>query len=147
MTIKQIKKAINDVLIKNGCDVYSSETDEGFKKPVYFVDIFPVEKEKTTSVYETVRLSAEIQYEPSVETDEECIEKAEAMAQWFTAPIEVDDRKLTIYNLEFNTENAVLYVTFDIEFMQLIDENPPTIDNMESLKIREEVNSNGITHN
>lgn len=147
MTIKQVKTAINGVLNKNGCDVYSSETDEGFKKPAYFVDVFPVAVDRTSTVYETVLLSVEVQYEPLVETDEECIEKSDDMSKWFSSPVEVGDRKITVQNLEFNTDDTVLYATFDIEFMQLIDENPPIIEDMENLKIREEVNSNGITQN
>ena len=147
MTIKQIKKAINNVLIQNGCDVYSSETEDGFKKPAYFVDVFPISRDRTNSFYEEIKLSVEIQYEPLIETVEECIERADDILKWFTVPIEAEERKITAYNSEFSTDDTVLYATFDIEFMQLIGDSIPDIEDMEILKIQEGVNKNGITRN
>lgn len=35
MTIKEIKTAVNNVLIKHGQRVVSNETDEGYDKPAF----------------------------------------------------------------------------------------------------------------
>ncbi len=138
MTIKEIKTAINNVLIKHGQRVISNETDEGYDKPAFFVRVIPISHERVTAVYEDVELSVELHYEPSVMTDEECMQMADNIDCWFAEPIAVGNRKIRPpESIQHTTEDdIVLFSTFTVTITRIFNEGSynepiPLIENLE----------------
>ena len=115
MTIEDIKTAINNVIRSHKGVVYSNETQEGYKKPAFFVDIMPLEVSRISAVYDEITLSVEIQYEPAVQTNEECLRVARQINSWFSVPISVGDRKVNAPDeIQHATEDTILFSSFTL---------------------------------
>lgn len=125
MTIRDIKTAINNVIISNGGSVYSNETDEGYQKPAFFVEIIPVRTTRISSVYDEVDLFVEIHYEPAVLTEEECLRVADKIDEWFSVPIVCGDRNITPpEEIEHTTDDdIVLYSSFNLTITKIHNES------------------------
>ena len=124
ITEKDIKTRIAEILTEHGFNVVASEIEEGFNKPAVFVAVFPASAEKLScgGATEQVTDSVEIKYIPAVETVEDCIDNANTIKQLFYYnTFDIQDRHLTIEQIEFEIEKTTLYVYFDISFIQLID--------------------------
>lgn len=142
MTIKEIKTAVNNVLIKHGQRVVSNETDEGYDKPAFFVRVIPVSHERISPVYEDVELEVELHYEPAIQTDEECMRMADNIDTWFAEPFAVGDRMIKPpEDIQHTTDDdIVLFSSFSIVVTRIFNENG--YDGQETLLEEMELNLN-----
>lgn len=121
---KDIQTRIAEILTENEFNVVASEVAEGFEKPAVFVSVFPAGAKLLTcgGSTEEVTDSVEIKYISAAETVEDCIQVADKMKRLFLyQPFDIADRHLTIQEIEFEVETTVLYVYFDLSFIQRVD--------------------------
>lgn len=121
---KNIKARIGEILTENGFNVVASEVKEGFSKPAVFISVVPSSAtlQACGGATEEVTDSVEIKYISALETDEDCIDAARRFKELFLyQPFDIADRHITIQTMEFDIENSVLYVYFDITFIQAVD--------------------------
>ena len=130
MKITEIKTAINNRIIENGGKVYSNETDEGYDKPAFFVEIVPIGITRISPVYEEVELRVELHCESAVETEEECLKMSEKIDGWFATPIPVGDRMLKPpEEIQHTTDDDItLYSSFDLTITRIHNEDAYTDD-------------------
>jgi len=132
---KEIQTRIAELLTDNGFNVVASETDEGFEKPAVFVNVYPATIELQGTGMEHVTDTVEIKYIPAVETVEQCAETAQKFRNIFMyKPFSVNDRRITIEQIEFDIEKYILYCYFDLDYYQ---ETPSDdeYENMENITI------------
>ena len=124
ITGKDIQTRLAEILSDAGFNVVASEVKEGFSKPAVFISVLPSSATLQTcgGATEEVTDSVEIKYISDLETDEDCIDAAWRFKKLFLyQPFDIADRHITIQTIEFDIENSVLYVYFDIEFTQAVD--------------------------
>lgn len=124
ITEKDIQTRLTEILSDAGFNVVASEVKEGFSKPAVFISVLPSSATLQTcgGATEEVTDSVEIKYISALETDEDCIDAAWRFKKLFLyQPFDIADRHITIQTIEFDIENSVLYVYFDIEFTQAVD--------------------------
>ena len=124
ITEKDIQSGLAEILSDAGFNVVASEVKEGFSKPAVFISVVPSSATLQTcgGATEEVTDSVEIKYISALETDEDCIDAAWRFKELFLyQPFDIADRHITIQTIEFDIENSVLYVYFDIEFTQAVD--------------------------
>lgn len=119
-----IQTRLAEILSDAGFNVVASEVKEGFSKPAVFISVIPSSATLQTcgGATEEVTDSVEIKYISALETDEDCIDAAWRFKELFLYQLfDIADRHITIQTIEFDIENSVLYVYFDIEFTQAVD--------------------------
>lgn len=124
ITEKDIQSRLAEILSDAGFNVVASEVKEGFSKPAVFISVLPSSAtlQACGGATEEVTDSVEIKYISALETDEDCIDAAWRFKKLFLyQPFDIADRHITIQTIEFDIENSVLYVYFDIEFTQAVD--------------------------
>lgn len=124
ITEKDIQSRLAEILSDAGFNVVASEVKEGFSKPAVFISVLPssVTLQTCGGATEEVTDSVELKYISALETDEDCIDAAWRFKKLFLyQPFDIADRHITIQTIEFDIENSVLYVYFDIEFTQAVD--------------------------
>lgn len=124
ITEKDIQSRLAEILSDAGFNVVASEVKEGFSKHAVFISVVPSSATLQTcgGATEEVTDSVEIKYISALETDEDCIDAAWRFKKLFLyQPFDIADRHITIQTIEFDIENSVLYVYFDIEFTQAVD--------------------------
>ena len=124
ITEKDIQTRLAEILFDAGFNVVASEVKEGFSKPAVFISVVPSSAtlQACGGATEEVTDSVEIKYISALETDEDCIDAAWRFKKLFLyQPFDIADRHITIQTIEFDIENSVLYVYFDIEFTQAVD--------------------------
>lgn len=124
ITEKDIQTRLAEILSDAGFNVVASEVKEGFSKPAVFISVLPSSATLQTcgGATEEVTYSVEIKYISALETDEDCIDVSRKFKELFLyKPFDIADRHITIQTIEFDIENSVLYVYFDIEFTQAVD--------------------------
>ena len=121
---KDIQTQICTILTQNGFSVIASEAQEGFARPACFVNVYPTSVSLLNEYMEQVSDTVEITYIPEIETVAHCAEIAQRMKNIFLyKPFDVKNRHLTIQEMKFSIENQVLYISFNLEYMQ---ETPDT---------------------
>lgn len=142
ITEKDIQSRVCEMLTANGFNVVANEVDEGFSKPAAFVTVYPSSSKLQLygGATEEVTDSIEIQYISAVETVEDCIDAANRIKRIFLyAPFDIADRHLTIDEIEFDIEKQVLYVYFEISFIQAVD-GDIKIEDIKEIVLTERVN-------
>lgn len=137
ITEKDIQKRLAEILTENGFNVMANEVNEGFNKPAVFVSVYPASVKLLAcgGATEEVTDTIEIQYISDVETVEDCINAANRIKRIFLyAPFDIADRHLTIEEIEFDIEKQVLYVYFEISFIQPVD-NTEEYESMKNIQI------------
>ena len=138
ITEKDIQTWIAEMLTGAGFNAVASEVEEGFQKPAVFVSVYPARAVKLAcgGATEEVTDSVEIKYISALETVEDCTNTANRLKQiFFYKTFDIFDRHLTIQEIEFEVEKNVLYVYFDITFIQPV-EFDEEYEPMESLELR-----------
>lgn len=131
---KEIQTRVAELLTEKGFNVVASETEEGFKKPAVFVNVYPATVTLEGAAMEHVTDTVEIKYIPSVETVEECADIAQKMRGIFMyKPFDIKDRHLTIQSIEFDIEKYILYTMFDLDYYQETPSIYEEYDGMENL--------------
>ena len=136
ITEKDIQTRIAEILTEAGFNVVASEVEEGFHKPAVFVSVYPASAVKLTcgGATEEKTDTVEIKYIPALETVEDCVYAADIMKRlFFYRSFDIQDRHLTIQEIEFEVEKNVLYVYFDLSFIQPVEseEEYEPIENLE----------------
>ena len=124
ITEKDIQTRIAEMLSENSFHVVASETAEGFKKPAVFISVFPAKASLLPcgGASEEITDSVQITYIPAIETAEDCINAADKIKRIFLYhPFDIQDRHLTIRDIEFDIDNTSLFVYFNITFIQEIE--------------------------
>lgn len=124
ITEKDIQSRLAEILSDAGFNVVASEVKEGFSKPAVFISVVPSSAtlQACGGATEEMTDSVEIKYISALETDEDCIDAARRFKELFLyQPFDIADRHITIQTIEFDIENSVLYVYFDIEFTQAVE--------------------------
>lgn len=135
ITEKDIETRLAEILTDAGFNVVANEVNEGYDKPAVFVTVYPSTVTAECCDMEDVVDSIEIKYIPAVETVEECADTAVTLKRLFMhKPFDVSDRRLTIESMEFEIEEHILYVYFDLEYRQLY-ESDDEYDTMEILEM------------
>ena len=137
ITEKDIKTRISEILTDNGFNAVASEVKEGFRKPAVFVSVMPASARLLTcgGATEEITDSVELKYITETETDEECIDAANKFKRIFLYnTFDIDDRHITVSEIEFDVENSVLYTYFEITFIRIV-ETDEEYEAMEALMI------------
>lgn len=124
ITEKDIQKRLAEILTGNGFNVVANEVDEGFDKPAVFVTVYPSSTKLLTcgGATEEMTVTVEIQYISALETVEDCIDATNKIKQIFLyKSFDIQDRHITVDEMEFEIEKTVLYVYFEISLIQAID--------------------------
>lgn len=133
---KDIQTRITEILSENGFHVVASEVSEGFKKPAVFISVFPSKAVLLPcgGASEEITDSVQITYISSIETAEDCVKAADKIKKIFLYhPFDIQDRHLTIREIEFDIDKPSLFVYFNITFIQEI-ERENNYDEMEELQ-------------
>lgn len=141
ITEKDIQTRVGEMLTYNGFNVVANEVNEGFDKPAVFVSVYPASVKLLAcgGATEEVTDTIEIQYISDVETVEDCINTANKIKQLFLySPFDIQDRHITIDEIEFEIEKTVLYVYFEISLIQAVDKMEE-FEEMNELQIIERV--------
>ena len=131
-----IQARVAEILSEKGFNVVASETKEGFKKPAVFINVYPATVRREGPCMEHVADTVEIKYIPKLETVEHCAAAAQEIRNTFMyIPFEVQERKLTIQEMEFDVEDKALYVYFNLDYYQEIPTEDDDYEEIESLEI------------
>ena len=146
--IKDIQTAAVGVLQKNGYSVVASEVQEGFERPVCFIEVLPVSVTLENRFTELVTVGVEISYHPETETREELITNAENMKHIFLySPLAVKDRFLSVNEITFDADKSALIIYFEIEYLQETETANEQLPKMENLNERVVTESYGTSSN
>jgi len=137
--LKDIIESVTSIIVANNGVVLSDEVDEGFDRPAYFVNLFPVSIAKDGLWEENVTATVTIDYVPKIETIEECVRVSDILCDVFSGKLAVCDRKLDIGDVAIISESNILTFSFELDFWRETNNNLPEFENMENLKIREDV--------
>lgn len=137
ITENEIKKTLVQKLKSAGFNIPATETKDGFPRPAAFVNVYPSAVTLVSADVEDVSDTIEIKYFPLTETTEECSETAQRIRELLLyEPFRVCDRHITIQSIEFDIENCVLQVYFDMEYTQMTPHKDKEYENMEELIIK-----------
>lgn len=146
--IKDIKTAAAGVLQENGYSVVASEVQEGFERPVCFIEVLPVSVTLENRFTELVTVGVEISYHPETETREELITNADKIKHIFLyAPLAVKDRFLSVNEITFDADKSALIAYFELEYLQETETTDETHLKMENLNERMVTESRGTSSN
>lgn len=146
--IKDIQTAAAGILQENGYSVVASEVQEGFERPVCFIEVLPVSVTLENRFTELVTVGVEISYHPETETREELITNAENIKRIFLyAPLAVKDRFLSVNEITFDADKSALIAYFELEYLQETQTTDETLPKMKNLNERVVTESYGTSSN
>ena len=139
--LADIQKAIGIKLSQLDIPITAGEVAEGFEKPSFFVDVFPVSAEGQNAYLDYHEMGIEIMYFPKLETKLECLKMAQQIKCIFGDKLlRVDDRCLSLENMTFRSEKSELNISFDISFYDDSGIEMESVeDTMQELNYREVV--------
>lgn len=138
ITEKDIESRMSEILTGAGYNVVANEIDEGFQKPAVFVSVYPSSAKLLScgGSTEEVNNTIEIKYISALETVEDCIEVSHRLKELFLyQPFRIQDRNLTVEEIEFDIEKQVLYVYFDITFIQVVASKQEEYEEISEIQI------------
>ena len=117
ITYKDIKIAVNRQLKKTGIEINSSDVEEGFNRPSFFVQLDNANRAGNESQVER-SLTVRIYYFPSdrYEYAIEVLEMQETLEELFDLKLAVKDRYLNVDELTTFMNDGVLNCSFDMQF-------------------------------
>lgn len=117
-----VRKYFVEKLKKNGFNVFSSEIQEGFRKPATFLYVYPVKIQLYGNELEDDVYRVSILFIPKNEVMQECTAAAEEIRKIvFYDTADIDGRKITIESMEFEIDNDSLTVDFDVSITQVTE--------------------------
>lgn len=123
-------------LLQGGFDTYSSETDEGFKKPACFADCTAHSVQRVSAMMEDNLFTIKVLYVSKTETQEELLEAENRIKRLFLYnPLEVKDRKVSTYQIDFEREGWNLVALIDYTVTAMADIEEADYDGMENLNL------------
>ncbi len=117
--LTDIKNAINNVLKEHFPDHnrYADEIREGFERPCFFVQIFPVTFDYETSNYASGRLMIVVNYFSVDGTQLENLKMHDSLREAFGRSLNVNDRLLHLQNIRSDETEGILQFRFDVEYL------------------------------
>lgn len=121
LTLKQIKKAINDVLIAKfpAIPVQSNDVKEGFARPSFFVRLEDITRDSRLYVAER-SMTVRIYFFPSDRNEYaiELLDTQDSLEQSFDLTLTVEDRHITIGQTSAVEVDGVLQFEFDFSYLE-----------------------------
>ena len=116
-TLLSIKKAIGDVLERNGYKVFASEVNEGFSKPACFVELSNFGSEAQNNFIAHISATFDVLYVPSEKTHEHLIIKADQLQGLFcNLSLAVGDRNFNISNTNGEIEDGNIRLSLEFSY-------------------------------
>lgn len=124
MRLTDIKKAINAVMRENfsGYNFYAPDVNEGFIRPCFFIELLPVTRDNEGGGIYSRRVSVVISYFSKNKTDLENIKMQDELEEIFAQALKINDRVITIDNTSGYVTDGVLHFSFNIDYLDSIDE-------------------------
>ncbi len=124
MKLADIRKAINTVMRDNFPDhkLYAPDEDEGFTRPCFFIELLPITRDNEGGGIYSRRVSVVISYFSKNKTDLENIKMQDELEEIFAQALKINDRVITIDNTSGYVTDSVLHFSFNIDYLDSIDE-------------------------
>jgi len=138
ITLVSIKKAINDILVPVGLNIYGNEIKEGFSRPCFFVNLIPVISDTFKSDTSENVLMVEIVYFSANKTDLENLKMYDTLKGILTPVLSIGTRKLLVrkFRAQVIDETDHIYsVKFDLNFYDEIVDTTPLADPMQTINL------------
>lgn len=116
ITLVAIKKSVNDILKTTEYKVYGNEVKEGFKRPCFFVQLFPIGSNLLNQSTTENSVMVEIIFFSKDKTDLENIKMYDFLRKSFTPVLLMGDRKILTQNFRAETIDDVISVKFDLNY-------------------------------
>lgn len=139
ISLIDIKKAIVTKLkhIK-GVNIIANEVRSGFDKPAFFVQLMPLGSSSDCDIQERL-INVYINYFSDEKTDLDNLQICDTLETLFVNTLKVDDRILTLYDKDFDTNDNVLQFMFTLRYTEItpieIDDDVEVYENMKDLYI------------
>ncbi len=123
IALVDIKRSINQVLETNfpNIKIYSSETKEGFKRPVFFTQAIPITSDYDTTNYTSNKLMVVINYFSENGTELENIKMYDDIKKAFGMNLKVNQRSFLLKNIRSEIVDEVLQFRFDLDYFADIE--------------------------
>lgn len=124
MKLTEIKKAISQTLKSSfpTVEVFSPDVQEGFKRPSFFIKLLPITREKEGKYHYFRKVTVIIQYFSKNETEAENLKMQDQLEEVFGQVLKVNDRTITIDEIESEIIDKVLHFQFDISYVNSLEE-------------------------
>lgn len=125
MKLTNIKTAIVTTLRENFSEIniYSPDVKEGFKKPSFFVQLLPVLREQQNKAHYSRNITVVIYYYSEDETELENLKMQDQLEVLFGQTFKINNRVITIDSLEGQIIDNVLQFSFDISYLDSLEED------------------------
>lgn len=135
--LTDIKLAINAVLKDNfpDCKRYADEIKEGFDRPCFFVQIFPVMFNYDTVNFSSNKLMIVLNYFSRDGTDLENLKMYDELKKAFGTTITAQGRHLALQDIRTDTADGVLQFKFDLDFFDGITKDEEIHELMRELEL------------
>lgn len=123
MDLIDIKTSINDILKTNfpNIKVSANEVKEGFKKPTFFNQLFPISFNYETVNFVSVRLMIVINYHMPTQTEVDNLDMITKLNKAFGMTLKVKDRYLSLLDIRTDNPDKILQYKFDLNYFQDIE--------------------------
>jgi len=142
--LHDIGTAVAELLKSAGYSVTAASVDEGFARPTFFIDVFQNSVTRINPFMEQVSVSVELAYHPDEPASEVQVKMADSLTVLLTRePLRVKDRRLTVEEIQFDTDNAALNCSFDLNFSREPATDQREYEPMEGLEFRTGIRQGG----
>lgn len=126
------KKSINGVLKDNFplVKIYSTDTEEGFKRPTFFTQVIPINKEYETTNFTSNKLMIVINYFSKKGTELENLKMYDEIEKAFGKTLKVNQRSFLLKNIRSEIVDEILQFRFDLDYLVDIEKT----DNRETMQ-------------
>lgn len=123
--LTDLKRAINTVLEANFPDHarYADDVQEGYERPCFFVQMFPVTFDYATINYASIGLVVVINYFSKNKTQLENLKMHDALKEAFGRSLQVNNRYLHLQNIRSDEVDGVLQFKFDLEYLEGVEKD------------------------
>lgn len=138
--LTDLKRAINDVLKTNFPDHerYADEIKEGFERPCFFVQLFPITFDYDTTNYASNKLMIVINYFSEKQTQLENLKMHDALKEAFGKSLKVNGRYLHLQHIRSDEADGVLQFKFDLNYLAGIEKDLAGYETMTELILSKE---------
>lgn len=138
--LTDLKRAVNDVLETNFPDHerYADSIQEGYERPCFFVQIFPISHNYNTASYTSNKIMFVINYFSERQTQLENLKMYDDLKEAFGRSFKVDNRYLHLQNIRANEADGVLQFKFDLDYTEGIEKDLSEYDIMKELILSKE---------
>lgn len=123
MNLLDIKKSVNLVLINSFPEIKirANETDEGFKKPSFFTQLFHLMTENETVNVKREKIMIVISYFSSSHSEIDNLKMIDKLNIAFGQTLKVKERHLKLNNIRSDNPNKILQFKFDLDYLLKVE--------------------------